>query len=38
MDYVKFRTINPQTPEPTFKPRLDMAPKTNRVLVFENIP
>jgi hypothetical protein len=27
MDYIKFRTINPQTPEPTVKKALDMAPK-----------
>jgi len=38
MDYIKFRTINPQTPELTFKKRLDMAPKSDRFLVFENIP
>jgi hypothetical protein len=38
MDYVKFPTVNPQAPEPTFKKRLDMTPKTNRFLVFENIP
>jgi hypothetical protein len=37
MDYIKFRTINPQTPELTFKKRLEMAPKTNRFLGFENI-
>jgi hypothetical protein len=38
MDYVKFKTINPETPELTFEKRLDIVPKTDRVLVFQNIP
>jgi hypothetical protein len=37
MDYIKFRTINPKNLEATFKKRLDMALKTYRFLVFENI-
>jgi hypothetical protein len=38
MDYIKFRTVNPQTPEPAVKKRLDMVPKTDGFSVFENIP
>jgi hypothetical protein len=31
MDYIKFKTINPQTPEPTVKNKLDTAPKLTGV-------
>jgi hypothetical protein len=38
MDYIKFRTINPQTPEPMVKNTIGRDPKPDGFSVLENIP